>query len=855
MSPPLKQYITFEWHDTYFTYTLDTQTTPGAHTDHITLDNVDAFEYLHRHLYGIIHDWCLDPAQNNNHIARLWRRALKQGITKNSSWSQVQQIMTISTYEDYYHHITQCPNIKQAVALQYDRETKQVTYCCKTSQQPTTTNVFDTPVIRNHNAHSNDPALHLTMPKLSSQDQPLPSTIENWEPNPDPYNFEYLHMIVYITIERWTTHDTAKHHKFYSEWQKAKYNGLKTIENWEHVTQTLNIHSHEQYIMFVNQCPEIPRTLQLHWDPYNHIIRYGWRQPPTTSAVEQEHDHMHTRYNSMQPNTTTLGNVPKDINNLIQKFETSLECHKRSIDTQIEKGSHVLSTQLNVHIKTFMEKANAKVSQISEQIKTTMDQNLQQVQNAISQFKHTAIIDMEHQINDGHLTIHNSIKEGIEHATETIQKVFQHTTQDNSGGNSKYKSTRFPNADPALYKDPPMRRNPYDLPSAVDHITASQQEDHHTSDDEWDRYGPNDDHECHVPKPLPSLLSYKMVNHIKLPYSGIESSYTWYRNLRSAIQEFGVLLLNIEDFKPDKSLCPKTYYGTKVDTTRYRDMANALYQLLALQDTVPPEHTEIRNIINRYSKNTDGYSALYEIMERTHPLLNPDAKLHPPSSTDCSDIHEYYNQLDSFFLYAKLKDGRQFTPRSQVHMFLDGLDASYAPAIRHIRQDMRAWKKSEHTPPDDLIITALATTVDRIMREEDNIPTIRALSSTTKRLATYTPKNIKPMSQTNRQYIDIQCNWCKAYGHKKMSCDKMAAWLLLHEHSTQLDEKTKTKLIDNYLKSVSERRNKRLQRLKGTVRQLYADGHIDQADAMWDQCMSCTITQDSDDDESTTSQE
>lgn len=62
---------------------------------------------------------------------------------------------------------------------------------------------------------------------------------------------------------------------------------------------------------------------------------------------------------------------------------------------------------------------------------------------------------------------------------------------------------------------------------------------------------------------------------------------------------------------------------------------------LAQYKEIPPEHTEIRNIINRHSTNTNGYSALHDIMECIHPLQNPDATLHPSLSADCMDIHEW----------------------------------------------------------------------------------------------------------------------------------------------------------------------------------------------------------------------
>jgi hypothetical protein len=77
---------------------------------------------------------------------------------------------------------------------------------------------------------------------------------------------------------------------------------------------------------------------------------------------------------------------------------------------------------------------------------------------------------------------------------------------------------------------------------------------------------------------------------------------------------------------------------------------------------------------------------------------------------NCSDIHEYYNQLDAYFLHNSF-EGIHFNPRRQVNIFLEGLDQSYAPAILQIRQQLRAWKE-EDNPPEDLRLTSLPCTVD-----------------------------------------------------------------------------------------------------------------------------------------------
>jgi hypothetical protein len=284
-------------------------------------------------------------------------------------------------------------------------------------------------------------------------------------------------------------------------------------------------------------------------------------------------------------------------------------------------------------------------------------------------------------------------------------------------------------------------------------------------------------------------------------------------------------------------------------------MADALYQLLQLPDTIPMEHTEVRNIINRHASNTDGYRALYKIMERIHPHLNPDAKLSPPHITNCSDIHEYYNQLEAYFLHNSFEKVH-VNPRRQVNIFLEGLDQSYAPAILQIRQQLRAWK-DEEDPPEDLKLTSLPWTVERIMQEQIHFPTVRMLQSNQRaNLNKYNQKNsqIRQDQNTIRPFQNIQCSYCKLFGHKRAHCDKMAQYILVHEAYKQIDDKTKTKILENYSKANAERRSRKIQKVKGTVRQLYSEGFNDEADALWDHCHSLEGIYKSDSDTSNSSE-
>jgi hypothetical protein len=63
-------------------------------------------------------------------------------------------------------------------------------------------------------------------------------------------------------------------------------------------------------------------------------------------------------------------------------------------------------------------------------------------------------------------------------------------------------------------------------------------------------------HDYNDGRPFPYLTPHKMLQQVKIPYSGVEKSCQWYNTMRSAVLEYGVLLIDIHEFEYDKSLCP-----------------------------------------------------------------------------------------------------------------------------------------------------------------------------------------------------------------------------------------------------------------------------------------------------------
>lgn len=449
----------------------------------------------------------------------------------------------------------------------------------------------------------------------------------------------------------------------------------------------------------------------------------------------------------------------------VQKIQTHIAYLENFVDTALKSGKD----QLTKHTENMIHKIN----ETYQKLKTETDENFSTVTDNLS--------ELQHRINDLADTTINIIK-------EKVQQIPVTTMEDNIRSTfipGIWQSTRFPNAKPDYLQPTILKPNPNNDPNIGGISTEQVQRpnnpdkaqstflDHNES--EWGRFGPQLDDIIKDHRPLPPQFHHKLVSNVRVPYLGQELTYTWYHTLRSAVQQYGILLEPVENMKKDKILCPQKYYGTKIDPVRYKEMADALYQLLALTATVS---TEIRNIIHRHASKTDGYSALYEIVERIHPLLNADAKLPIPLSINCTDIHDYYHQLDSYFLHNSL-EGLNYTERRMVHYFLDGLDTSFAPAVRQIRQQMRTlWRDDYTTPPPGLAITEIAQTVEQIMQEEGTTPMVRAMkqhpSNRHPRGTQRDRREITSDAVTSRTSVDIQCTHCGTYGHKCIRCDNMA---------------------------------------------------------------------------------
>ena len=71
---------------------------------------------------------------------------------------------------------------------------------------------------------------------------------------------------------------------------------------------------------------------------------------------------------------------------------------------------------------------------------------------------------------------------------------------------------------------------------------------------------------------LPPVYHNEFMIHTKLVYPGREQTYTWYLQLKSNAQQYGIYLCEMDEFKKDKSLCPSEIYGIAIPPPWYHEM-------------------------------------------------------------------------------------------------------------------------------------------------------------------------------------------------------------------------------------------------------------------------------------------
>jgi hypothetical protein len=683
--------------------------------------------------------------------------------------------------------------------------------------------------------------------------------------NDESTGFRAVHYRLFETATMWTQQDSVKNHPFTLKWRRAVYEGLNSLSKWERVAKLFKLTSLQDYINLMYQCPRIQEDYHLSWDYFENTISYKELALPATEDVIHDINKLNAIQRKMQEMSFRFDSFLKQTSSRLETADAKITACEMNIQEQLNRASSRLASSVTHHYNAFSEYAATTL--------TTFQSNINSFAETCMSHHRTKLIDM-HQANAEKIQfdftnaeqkfaerLEQAIEQAVQEilntaddATDNINQQAQIMIEEVKTASTTVKqphwrdhvkpSKLFPNVDLSSFL-PAEKGQPRGDPIT---LSRGQQDVDSNPLEEWGKDGPEP---VLVPSTHTETLPY--VNHtdllkrVHLPYLGREQSYIWYLQLRSNAQQYGIYLIPTESFKKNRSLCPMKVNGIPIEKDRYSDMKCTLYHFLAQRTIITSEYTDLRNIVNRHALTTDGYRVLYDIMERIHPALDPDAIFQPPQSSNYSDIHEYYNYLTSYFMHEEFA-GRIYKPREQLNKFLLGLDPSYQPAISRIRRQMDNWSASDDTIPDVLTLSNLPNLIEKYLDEEGGHPVINRLDRRNDRRPRGdggVSRDLLKQDEDARSYVDTKCNFCQTYGHLKHNCDRMALWLHLKDASKQVDDKMRAKLHANYAAADTKRRDKKLAKIKGTVRQLYHDGNYSDGDKLLEK--SLKLYEDADD--------
>jgi hypothetical protein len=568
------------------------------------------------------------------------------------------------------------------------------------------------------------------------------------------------------------------------------------------------------------------------------------------NALQRKMQQMAFKFDScMQQYSSRLADADTRITGCEVKIAEQLNRATSQLAATTTKHYNSLTT----FVATSFEKFQSTLNGYTESILAAQRTKLMEMHTANK-------LKIQHDLREAERDFNNCVEQAIEHAIQEILSTADEAT-DNTNAQAEHLSQQaqppqvntwkntvprpsklFPNVDVSQFasvsKSSTYYKNETKLQEQKNESDA-EQPDHVTSFPIIGQFSVPQTDISQTMTSLPPVSHSDMLKRVHLPYPCREQSYIWYLQLKSNANQYGIYLIGTEDFRKNKSLCPTTVHGFKITMARYNDMKSTLYHFLAQLTIIGTEHTDLRNIVNRHAVSTDGYHVLHEIMQRIHPALDPDVLFTAPHCSDYSDIHEYYTYLTPFIMHEGFA-GRHYNPREQVNHFLRGLDQSYHPAIKRIRNQMDSWKPSDPNVPDTLILANLPNNVEKYMEEDGKQAAIRRIGKGYNNRTKDTVGQTLKTDDLNRQYVDVKCPLCNTFGHRQPNCDRMAMWLMLKENSKLVDDKLRAKLFTNYAELDLKRRTKKLNKIKGTVRQLYQNGQFAEGENLLDSAMSLT---------------
>ena len=837
----------------------------------------ESFRPFHTLVFNYVEAILSLPANRNHPFRGEWN-ALKdcnKGITAESTWHAVKNLMGITNIDDYKNMILRCPGINSYLRIQRtnQRYNSKITYyilkpvpvVAKPSETtiPAQDSVTSRASIKHLSSNPSATAIpqtididHVNTPEPVPRVMPVPTATDlshipegyirvtsNW----DDKSFENFFYQAFPSINAWCN---ANPQTLQAQlWNQAITSGLHQNTTWATVSQTLGVPHLSLFYAFLTDISTVKQQFDLQWlfpDSFSSRPEYLLTQPeqldPTVATLDRSVTQWITRL--QQKYDTAAATIDKSIATLQDKVigsTTRLENFVNSYTTKIQNISHDIATFDNtIQHKTayaydkITEATNKAIFNVRNSVETIIQEYKQQFKNFTQDQINEAdrIYDdlVEQAVSTIYDTTQDVLEQIAEHQEIAVTPVIPTTNPVPSAPQSHHGTTSYSSGDVRNHTAATTPRFPTPWSTR-----ARMQPESHTMSPQVTTSAVDP---VATPTPAPiaginvispvsphQLDHQKFIKYVEVTYCG--NIFEFYNKLQNFGIRWGVALKGIDDVTHGQSLCPEFVNGEKVSPSEYNRMAHALYEKLQSTDCIPSAYSALRNTLNRHSTTMDGFKTLYDILEDYLPSLKKEPEFPAPQSDDYANIHEYANQFEAYLTFERLSDPpRIYSERAQIRKFISGLGASYAAAVTRLEAILDTWHESSPTPWM-LELHTLPKTIDKFYTGNG---VIRAAKPYHKG-GQESNKN-KPIPEAIPAAANV-CNACHIPGHPATECNAWGKTLLLSRYSRNADESIKSQAITNYLERLKKPRPKRSQ-MRATVRKLVAANQIDDILALID---------------------
>jgi len=81
---------------------------------------------FHQLIYHMLLQWAAE--QGNNHISYAWNTAVQAGLTQETTWCKMQEMLLVDNFTEYYHYIANCSAITKMAKIHLDQSTGIIHY-------------------------------------------------------------------------------------------------------------------------------------------------------------------------------------------------------------------------------------------------------------------------------------------------------------------------------------------------------------------------------------------------------------------------------------------------------------------------------------------------------------------------------------------------------------------------------------------------------------------------------------------------------------------------------------------------------------------------------------------------------